>query len=1068
MKKIKMLFVAIAALACGLAYGQNITVTGVVTDGSTGEPLSGAAILIKGTPQGVVADNDGRYSIVVSPNATLGFTTIGFKDVEEEVNGRTVINVALQPDNELLDETIVIAYGTATKSSFTGSAAMVKSDEIQKKITSNVTSALAGTTPGVQVISSSGDPASSGSSIRIRGIGSISASSSPLIVVDGVPYDGAITDINPTDVESMSVLKDASASAIYGHRGANGVILITTKKGTSGDAQVKFDARFGSNSRLIPQYDVISDPGQYYEVMYQKLYNDYFYSGHSAAQSYAFADQYLLDQNNGGVGYLVYSLPEGEKLIGTNFKLNPKATLGYSDGEYYYTPDDWYNEVFHNSFRQEYNLSISGASDKFKYYASAGFLDDGGIVNNSDYKRYTARINADYQAKSWFKVSTSLAYSHSDSHSNPYNGEWGSSGNLFYIANNIGPIYPLYVRNADGSIKKENGRTVYDSNNTNFVRPSIVGNAIRDNEYDQHNNAADVLNGKFGAVFTPVKGLTISANVGVLVDNTRYNALYSIFGGGASVDGQAYVESDRTFSINGQVLAEYKNTFAGMHNVDFLVGYEKHERKSQVLYGQNDHLFNPLVGELSNADGTKGKVAKSYTNTYLTQGLLSRLSYDYDGKYFVSGSFRYDASSRFAKGHQWGAFWSAGAAWLISAEDFMAGASWVDMLKLKVSYGQQGNDDLGSYYPYADNYTHSYNEDTGEYSLSLNYKGNEELTWEKKGSFNVGVDFELFGGKLNGTIEYFDQKTSDLLYSKNVPLSSGNPTGYVPVNVGDIRNNGVEITLDGNIIRTKNVNWSWNANFSHYKNTILSLDPSVAEKGIKTSYYIREIGGSLYDAYMYKFAGVDPNTGEGLYWAMKKDEKTGEVIPGTDYKTAVFSDAVQYRLGSILPKLYGGFGTSLNAFGFDFSLQFSYQLGGKYYDGTYQALMFTQNNMGSAIHKDILNAWTPENRNSNIPRWDGDTQVSQSAVDRFLISSNYLSLNNVTLGYTLPKKWTQAIQLEGIRFYVAGENLAVLSARKGVDPRYSLGLGSYTSGSSLNSSSYSALRTITGGITITF
>ena len=1068
MKKFKMLFVAIATLMCGLAYGQNITVKGVVTDSSTGEPLSGAAILVKGTPQGVVADFNGAYSIVVSPDATLGFTTIGFKDAEIAVNGRTVINVALDPDLEMLDETIVIAYGTATKSSFTGSAAMVKSDDIQKKITSNVTSALAGTTPGVQVISSSGDPASNGATIRIRGIGSISASSSPLIVVDGVPYDGAISDINPSDVESMSVLKDASASAIYGHRGANGVILITTKKGSSGDAQVKFDARFGSNSRLIPQYDVISDPGQYYEVMYQKLYNDYFYSGHSAAQSYEFADQYLLDQNNGGVGYLVYTLPEGEKLIGTNFKLNPKAKLGYSDGEYYYTPDDWYNEVFHNSFRQEYNISISGANDKFKYYASAGFLDDGGIVKNSDYKRYTTRINAEYQAKSWFKVSTSLAYSHSDSHSNPYNGEWGSSGNLFYIANNIGPIYPLYVRNADGTIKTDNGRTVYDSNNTNFVRPSIVGNAIRDNEYDEHNNAADVLNGKFGAVFTPVKGLTINANIGALVDNTRYNALYSIFGGGASVDGQAYVESDRTFSINGQVLAEYKNTFAGKHNVDFLAGYEKHEKKAQVLYGQNDHLFNPLVGELSNADGTKGKVAKSYTNTYLTQGFLSRLSYDYDGKYFVSGSFRYDASSRFAKGHQWGAFWSAGAAWLISAEDFMAGATWVDMLKLKVSYGQQGNDDLGSYYPYADSYTHSYNEDTGEYSLALNYKGNENLTWEKKGSFNVGFDFELFGGKLNGTIEYFDQKTSDLLYSKNVPLSSGNPTGHVPVNVGDIRNNGVEITLDGNIIQTKNVNWSWNANFSHYKNTILSLDPSVSEKGIRASYYIREVGGSLYDAYMYKFAGVDPNTGEGLYWAMDKDEKTGEVIPGTDYKTTVFSDAVQYRLGSILPKLYGGLGTSLNAYGFDFSLQLQYQLGGRYYDGTYQALMFTQNNMGSAIHKDILNAWTPENRNSNIPRWDGDTQVSQSAVDRFLISSNYLSLNNVTIGYTLPKKWSQAIQLESVRFYVAGENLAVLSARKGVDPRYSLGLGSYTSGSSLNSSSYSALRTITGGITITF
>ena len=1064
-----MLFVVIATLMCGLAYGQNITVKGVVTDSSTGEPLSGAAILVKGTPQGVVADIDGAYSIVVAPNATLGFTTIGFKDAEVAVNGRTVINVALDPDMEMLDETIVIAYGTATKSSFTGSAAMVKSEEIEKKISTNVTSALAGTTPGVQIVSTSGDPSSNGATIRIRGIGSMSASSSPLIVVDGVPYEGSISDINPNDVESMSVLKDASASAIYGHRGANGVVLITTKKGKSGDAQVRLDARFGSNSRLIPQYDVVSDPGQYYEVMYQKLYNNYFYSGHSAAESYAFADKYLLDENNGGLGYLVYTVPEGEKLIGTNFKLNPNAKLGYSDGEYFYTPDDWYNETFHNSFRQEYNISISGAGEKYNYYASAGFLDDGGIINNSGFKRYTARVNADYQAKSWFKVVTNLAFTHTDSKSNPSNGSWGSSGNVFYIANNIGPIYPLYVRDANGKIMDDGaGHIVYDSNNTNFKRPSIVGNAIRDNMYDSHQDYVDNINGKVGAVFTPIKGLSFSANLGFMAENERYNSLYSIFGGGASTDGQAYVESDRVFAVNQQYLAEYKTDFGGSKsNFDILAGYEMYERKAQVLYGQNDHLFNPSVGELSNADGTAGKVTKSYTNTYMTQGFLARASYDYAGKYFVSGSFRYDASSRFAKGHQWGAFWSAGAAWLISAEDFMSNASWVDMLKFKVSYGEQGNDSLGSYYPYADQYEHSYNEDSGEYSLALTYKGNENLSWEKKGSFNVGFDFELFRGKLNGSIEYFDQKTHDLLYSKNVPLSSGNPTGAIPINVGSIRNNGVELSLDGNIINTKNVRWNWNANFSSYKNTILSLDPSVSEKGIRASYYIREVGGSLYDAYMYKFAGVDANNGQALYWAKELDDD-GNEIEGSDYVTPTFDQAVQYKLGSILPKLYGGFGTSLNAYGFDFSVQLQYQLGGRYYDGTYQALMHTQSNMGSAIHKDILNAWTPSNTLTTVPRWDGDTQVSQSAVDRFLISSNYLSLNNVTLGYTLPKNWTSAMKLEGIRIYVAGENLAVLSARKGVDPRYNLGLGSYTQGSSLNSSSYSAMRTITGGITVTF
>ena len=1060
MRKIKLFFAAMALLVSALAFGQNITVKGTITDASTGEPLSGAAVLVKGTPQGVVADNDGNYSVVVAPNATLGFTTIGFKEVEIAVAGRAVINVALEPDVEYLEDVIVVAYGTSTKNAFTGSAAMVKSESIEKKVSTNVTSALAGTTPGVQMISSSGDPTSNSSTIRIRGIGSMSASSSPLIILDGVPYEGSISDINPNDVESMSVLKDASASAIYGHRGANGVILITTKKGANQDATVKFDARFGSNSRLIPQYDVIDDPAQYYETYYQMMYNKYAYSGHTVAESYAYADTYLFDQLNGGLGYKVYTVPEGQKFIGTNFKLNPNATLGYSDGEYYYIPDDWYDEVFHNSFRQEYNLSVSGSSNRFNYYASAGFLDDGGIINNSGYKRYTGRINAEYQVKDWFKLVSSMGYTHSESQTNGSNGSWGSSGNVFYLANNMGPIYPLYVRNADGSIKTEDGRVVYDSNNTNFIRPNFVGNAVRDNEYDSTAYVDDAINAKGGVVLTPFKGLTLTGNIGVMADNTRDNELSSIFGSGASVDGSVYVEHDRIFALNQQYLAEYKNQF-GVNNIDILAGYEQYNRKTQYLYGSNNHLFNPLVAELSNADGSSSKSVKSYSNSYMTEGFLSRVQYDYDGKYFASASYRRDASSRFAKGHRWGNFWSAGAAWLISEEDFMQGVSAVDMLKLKVSYGQQGNDNIGSY-PYSDQYTHSYNEDTGEYAISMSYKGNENITWEKSKSFNVGADFELWKGILNGSFEYFVRNTTDLLYNKSLPYSSGIPVSTYPTNVGSIRNTGFEVTLDGNIINTKNVNWTWNLNLSHYKNVITDLDETVRENGIKGSNYIYKVGGSLYEAYMYKYAGVDYETGQALYWKHVTDEDGNE----SDETTTVFSDASKYEIGSVLPKLYGGFGTSLNAYGFDFSVQCSFQLGGKYYDGNYQQLMWTQASAGQAWHKDALKAWTPENRDTDVPRLDGDTQVAQSAVDRFLISSNYLSVNNLTLGYTFPSSWMSKLNIAALRVYVAGENLAVLTARKGMDPRNSMGLGSFTM--SAGNSSYAAMRTITGGITLTF
>ena len=1056
------------------AFAQNISVSGNVTDSSNGEPIPFASVHLDGTTIGVSTDSEGHYSLSVPHDGMLVFSSIGYQTKEVTVSSSGIHNVALDPDSEYLDETIVVAYGTATKSSFTGSASMVKAETIEARVTTNVTSALAGTTPGVQVISSSGDPASGGSTIRIRGIGSMSASNAPLYIVDGMPYDGNIADINPSDVESMSVLKDAAASAIYGARGANGVVLITTKRAGSADAVVRIDAKWGSNSRLIPQYDVISDPALYYETHYKMMYNSQIYAGKTSAEAYAYADTYLFDTNNGGLGYQVYTVPEGEKFIGEDFKLNPDATLGYSDGTYYYIPDNWYKETFHNSFRQEYNLSVSGGNGKLKYYGSAGFLNDGGIVNNSGFERYTTRINADYQAKPWLKIVSNMSYAHTDSQTASYSDSYGSSGNIFYVTNMMAPIYPLYVRDASGQIMTEDGRTVYDSNQTGFIRPAFVGNAVRDNEVNQKQTYADVITGKWGAILTPVAGLTLTANVGLTNENSRYNALYSQFGSQSATDGLAYVSSSRYFAVNTQYLAEYKTDFGGSrHSLGVLGGYELYKMKEQFLEGENDHLYNPYIGELGNADGTKSKKTSSYTADYITQGFLGRVQYEYDEKYFLSGSYRRDGSSRFAPGHRWGNFGSAGAAWLISQEDFMRGAYWVDMLKLKASYGVQGNDNLypsAGYarrcYPYSDNYTHTYNESTGEYSLSLAYKGNEELTWESSHSFNAGIDFELFGGYFTGGVEFFSRKTVDLLYSKDVPLSAGNPTGFYPVNVGSILNEGVEFALGGYFVSTRDIQWSWNVNFSHYRNEILSLDSSVSEEGIKGSNYIYKVGGSLYEAYMHRYAGVDPETGKAL-WYKKVYDESGN-WSGQSETTDVFTDSDQYEIGSVLPRLYGGFGTTLNLYGLDISAQFSFQLGGKYYDGTYQALMHTSSGVGTAWHSDALKAWTPDNPSSNIPRLDGDTSVGQTAVDNYLISSDYLSVNNVTIGYSLPATLLSKAKISGVRIYVAADNLAVVSARKGVDPRYSMGLGSLTSGSGLNSGSYSAMRTVAGGITLTF
>lgn len=782
---------------------------------------------------------------------------------------------------------------------------------------------------------------------------------------------------------------------------------------------------------------------------------------------------------NGGLGYLVYTVPKGQKLIGTNFKLNPNATLGYSDGTYYYTPDDWYDEIFGSNFRQEYNANISGKSEKISYFASVGYLNDSGLIANSAFKRYTGRAKVDYQAKKWLKVGTNLAYTYSDSEAPEYQDadSWGSTANLFYVVNSLGPIYPMYVRNADGSIAHDatTGYKIYDSgNNTNFSRPSTSGNAARDIEVNRQHNYIDNLSGKWYAQINPLEGLTLTANIAVNVQNERSNQLLSRFGSQSASDGLAYVQSSRDFGVNNQYLASYSTTIADKHNLDALVGYEQYRYKTQMLYGQNTNLYDPSIGELGNAVGTSKKVVNSYTDNYMTEGILSRIQYNYDGKYFVNASFRRDASSRFAEGHRWGNFGSVGGAWLVTKEEFMQPTSnWLNSLKFKISWGQQGNDGLlrtvngvsrNNWYAYKDQYTVSYDEASNQYSLVLAYKGNKDITWETSYSFNTGFDFELLNNRLSGSIEYFSRKTTNLLYNKPVPISSGVSTGSVPTNVGSIMNKGVELDLNAIAIKNRDLEWSFNFNLTHYSNKITELDADLeAAGGQKGSYYIYRVGGSLYNSYLKTYAGVDPDTGLALYYL---DPDNGDYT-----KTSNYEEAKQADQGSTLPKVYGGIGTTLRYRGFDLSIQFSYQLGGKYYDGAYQSFMHNGGDgmQGMNWSTDIRKAWTPENRYTDVPRLNSADPCYQYDSSRFLVSSDYLSLNNITLGYSLPKRWLNNFSISNLRLYLTADNVALLSARKGLDSRQSLGLGSSTHGAGAeSSSSYSAMRTLTGGITLTF
>ena len=1064
MEKRLMTFIACLFLSIGMALAQT-QVSGTVTSSEDGSPVIGASIKVVGTNTGTVTNIDGNFSLNVSANAKLEVSYIGM--VTKTVKAAKNMKIVLDPDNHALDEVMVVAYGTAKKSAFTGSAGEVKASDIDVHVTSTATSALVGKVAGIQATSSSGEPGSA-PVIRIRGIGSLNASSSPLYIVDGAPYEAGIANINPADIESISVLKDASASAIYGARGANGVIIITTKRAKKGqDAQVKFEAKWGSNSRLIPQYDVIDNGAEYLETIYRAKFNSKYYNGSTKAEAYAYADATLFDKNQGGVGQEanVYTVPAGEKLIGTNFKLNPNATLGRVDGDNYYTTDDWYDETIHNSFRQEYNLSVSGASDRMTYYASAGYLNDGGTVENSSYQRYTGRANVEYQAKKWLKLTTNMGFTHTDSETPSFDvNTWGSSGNVFYICNMIAPIYPLYKRNADGSIKTENGRKLYTTNNGTFQ-----GNAVRDNHYDKDHVYQDVFSGQWSAIVTPIEGLNLTANLSTTSINNRQNSLASVFGGGVGEsDGAASVKSVRYFTVNQQYLATYAHTF-GKHNMSLLAGYEQYKFKKQGLSGYNNHLYNPYIGELGNAYGTSQKMTSSSTDDYMTEGFFGRAQYDYDGKYFASASIRRDASSVFAPGHRWGTFGSIGAAWLISKESFLSDVKWINLLKLKVSYGEQGNDNLSSisypWHAYADMYSASYDETSKSYSFSMIQKGNEELTWETSKAWNFGVDFELFKNRLNGSFEYYVRNTKDLLFFKDLPLSSGISVSSYPANIGSMRNQGFEFTIDGTIIRTRDIEWSLNANISHNTNKITELDQE-----LKYSSQIIKKGGTVYNAYMIKYAGVNHDNGKALFY---KDEVDADGNITGVTTTEDITKATKYDCGTTLPKFTGGFGTNLTAYGFDLSAQFSFQLGGKIYDGTYQALMHNGCTPGQAMHKDLLKAWSEENPNSNIPRLStastDDAGVnSQTAYDRFLTSSNYLSLNNLTLGYTFPKSIVAPLTLNSIRVYVSGENLFLLTKRKGLDPRFNYGIGSMTSGSGKASGGYAAMRTITAGISVIF
>ena len=1063
MKKRNALLIAAFSLSFGLAYAQGLKeVTGTITSSDDGMPVVGATVQLLGTKNYAITDVNGHFTIKTATQAThkIRVSCIGMKTLE--LTPQNKMEIVLEPSSEALDEVMVVAYGTAKKSSFTGSAAVIKSEDLTKTQSSNVANALTGKVSGVQLNNNSGQPGATAPSIRVRGISSINAGNAPLVILDGAPYDGDLNNINAQDIESMTVLKDAASNALYGARGANGVIMITTKKGKVDNARIVFDAKFGVNTKGIRDYDYIKDPKLYYEMYYGALKSKFLQDGLSPEQAHLQANQLMTGAGDYGLGYNIFTVPEGELLIGANGKMNAHAALGnivnYKGQDYLIRPDNWLDQTYQKGFRQEYNLSASGATEKSSFYTSFNYLENQGITVNSDYERITGRLKSDYQLKSWAKLGGNLSYTHFESNSLGNDGATGSTGNMFAAASRIAPIYPFFIRDGKGNVMiDENGNTRYDygdGGNAGLSRPALgKSHAYSQAILDVNNAEGNAMTASGFADIRLLEDLKFTWNSGVTVDETRRtNVSNPYYGQYASSNGIVGKSHSRSLTYNHQQLLNYSHLF-GQHNVAVMLGHESYRSMYYSLNASKSNMFDPNNNELAGA--ITDKSGNSYRSDYNTEGYFGRIQYDYLNRYFFSTSYRRDASSKFHPDHRWGNFWSAGGAWMISRENFFH-VDWINELKLKASYGSQGNDNIGNY-----RYVTIYEivNSSGRPAAVPAALGNKDITWEKNGNFNAGADFSLFGNRLSGSVEYFYRKTSDMLFSFPLPPSNGYTSYYA--NVGNMRNQGVEMELNAILLQTKDFRWDVNLNLTHYQNKITALPEERKTMnvegygGYSSGNFFYGEGLPLYTFRMPKYAGLDTE-GRSLYLKDVTDEKgqTRQVV------TTEYSQATQYLCGTALPDAYGGFGTKLSYKGFDLSADFIYQIGGQIYDGDYASMMESPSTQskGWNFHKDLLHSWTAENPGGNIPRMQfGDNNETS---DRYLTDASYLGVQNINLGYQFSSALVKRLGLQQLRLYFSADNVFVWSKRKGLDPRQSV-TGSATS------SHYAPMRTLSGGVTIT-
>ena len=1053
-----------------VALAQQV-VTGSVTD-QEGMPLPGATVVIKGTSSATTADFDGNYTIAAKNGDVLVISYVGYSAAEVTVDGATA-NAALSTSNDL-DEVVVTGYGTFSKEKFTGSAVTLSGEALSKKNVSNITSALLGEAVGVTVVNTSGQPGSA-ATVRVRGrTGSINGNSAPLYVVDGIPFNGGINAINPNDIESTTILKDAAATAIYGNRGANGVILISTKRGSAEKTRFTVDIKSGTNMDYLPRYSVIESPERFTEIAWESLRNrgqglvDAGYSQFAPASSYATAR--LFSTAGFDPGYNMWNA------AGTDL-IDPATGKFYEGISRKYTPENWRDYAFQDSQRNEANLSISGGGKNMTYFYSVGALEDVGYSVNSNFKRFNTRLNLDFKPFDWLTWRADMSYTHTASNAN---GQSSDSGSVFWTTANMPRNYPLFQRDANGEkIKDVYGGYQYDYGEVYSRGFAGLTNSIADANYNgdfSHSNRIGT-NQSFNATLNEDFNFesTFSFYLQEGDSTFRSDPFYG------SSRGQGGYISKSTSEFRQWVIRNAIRFNKDINNGDTVIdAYVAYESESRESYGMNANKFNlvdPQGNELYNA--VVNNTSTSSTSVLSREAFVGFMKVSLQDKYFLSADVRRDGTSIFAE-TKWGTFGSLSAAWIISNEDFF-NIDTFDFLKIKTSYGVLGEALGQGGYPGYDSY--SIQNVDGQPSIGFVAKGNPDLTWERGEQFNIGIEFE--SGIFEGSLETYVKNRNDMFFTQNFGPSIGYRS--IVVNDGGIRNYGTEFDITANIIDNDDLKLSINVLGAIEKNEItqMPMDPATGKRKVidPSGAYALAKGHSSYEYYMREWAGVNPDTGYAQ-WYRNFDDKNangaydaGERIEDLhEYQLAnpnatILEDKVETYTSATkrftdkvaLPDLSGAFTINAEYKDFDLTAIFTYGIGGYAYDSAYRDFMDNGPvaNM-QQLHSDIEKRWQNPGDVTDVPLLNSNWQTNQASTStRFLVEADYLNFANLQIGYSIPSDLTKKISASSARIFLTGDNLMILTKRDGFNPTYSLsgGTGRYT---------YEPMTTISAGLTINF